>query len=608
MTNKEIAKLFRKVAAAYTLKNENRFKILAYEKAADTLENSTFEAKDLWKEGKLANIPGIGKTIASHLDEIFRTGKAKHFKSVFTGLPESLFTLMNVSGFGARKAYKLARELALKNPDTAIDDLLDAAKSGKIAPIAGFGDKSQSDIIEAIKRFKRGQVKENRMPLPFASAIAQDVLNYLKIHKETKAVWPLGSLRRLVATIGDIDIAVSTTRPEATIDWFMAYPQKASVVEKGPGGATILLTNGTQVDLRVQHPAKFGAMLQYFTGSKNHNIRLRELALKMGYSLNEYGIKPMKKSQISKLKSQNQIRLGQNYNSKLKIFEFAKEEEFYNALNIPWIPPELREDRGEIEAAKANRLPELVEVSDIKGDVHIHSNYDLEPSHDLGVSSVEELVKKAEELNYEYIGISDHNPSVSNHNPKQIISIIKARNAIFEQILQSTKSTRVKLLIMMETDILPDGKLPIPNEGLNYLDATIVSIHSSFQMDRNKMTERIIMGLSYPKAKILAHPSGRLIGSREGYELDWNRLFKFCKAQNKALEINSFPNRLDLSDLLVREAVKTGVKLVINTDSHEVSQMQLMPYGVSVARRGWAQKSDILNTLTYNQFKNWLVT
>ncbi|MBI3379568.1 DNA polymerase/3'-5' exonuclease PolX [Candidatus Gottesmanbacteria bacterium] len=586
MTNKGIASLLRKVAAAYILKDENRFKIIAYEKAAEALENSTSEAKDLWREGKLTTIPGIGKTISSHLDELFRTGKVAHFESVFRGLPAAMFPLLEIPGFGAKKAYKMAHLLSLKNPDTAVDDLLKAAQDGKIALFKGFGEKSQSDIIESIQRFKKGQVKENRMPLPFAYVIASEILEYLKLHKDTKEAVTLGSLRRMVATIGDIDIAVSTKNPSSVVDWFLSYPKMGELVEKGPGGATMLLTNGHQVDMRVQSPDKFGAMLQYFTGSKNHNIKLRELALKKGLSLNEYGMKPIRKAK--------------------KLYEFANEKDLYNALDLSWVPPELREDRGEVEVAAKRKLPKLLEVKDIKGDLHIHSNYNLEPSHDLGSSSLEVLIRNAEDLKYEYIGISDHNPSFTKHTPNQIISILKARRAKFEQYIYSTKSVRVQIFIMLEVDILPDGKIPIPEEAFEYLDAIIVSIHSSFHMDKEQMTQRIISGLSHKKAKIFAHPTGRLIGSRDSYQVNWEEIFQYCQKNDKALEINAHPTRLDLPDGLVYEALKKNVKLVIDTDSHDVSQMTLMKYGVSVARRGWAEKSDILNTMPYNKLKDWL--
>lgn len=607
MNNQEIAKLLRKVAAVYTLKSENRFKIIAYENAADSIENSVIEAQDLWKDKKLSKIPGVGKSIAAHLEELFKTGSVKHFESVFKGLPSALFTLLDVPGFGAKRAYKLAKELSLKDPRTATSDLLEAARMGKVASIAGFGEKSQEEIIEALGRLKKGQVKENRMSLPYAFALAQEVLNYLRRHKDTKDAVPLGSLRRQTATIGDIDIAVATDNPSGLIDWFVAFPKKIKLVEKGPGGASILLSNGRQVDLRVQSPGSFGSMLQYFTGNKNHNIKLREMALKKGLSLSEYGIKPISSKGRSAVG-----RKSQNYNSKLKLYEYATEKEFYDALGLPWMPPEIREDSGEIEAALREvqgvspGLPKLVELGDIKGDIHIHSNYDLEPSHDLGTSEPLDIINMAKKLRYEYIGLSDHNPSQTNHNSQQIIDILKRRKAKYEQIIYSTKSVRVNLFITLEVDILPDGKLPLPSEAFSFLDGVIVSIHSSFGMSKDEMTKRIISGISHPKARILGHPTGRLIGGRSGYEADWDKIFRFCKDKDKALEINAYPNRLDLPDGLVREAVKQNVKLVINTDSHNASQMELMRYGVSVARRGWSQKNDILNTMSYNKFKDWL--
>jgi len=606
MTNQEVAELLEKIAAVYTIKEDNRFKIIAYEKAADSIRNSAVEMKDLWKDGKLSTLPGIGKSIAGYLDELFRTGRVKHFEIILRGVPASIFPLLEIPGFGPKKAYKIVSLLKLNNPEKVVDELLQAARGGKIAPIEGFGDKSQQDIIEAIERFKRGQVREKRMPLPYAYNLAVTIIDYLSKHKDTLDAVPLGSLRRMLATIGDIDIAVATNNPKETIKWFLAYPKKEKVVEEGGSGATILLDSGRQIDLRVQSPKKFGAMLQYFTGSKAHNIHLREYALKKGLSLSEYGIKVIKKVQSLKFKVQN-------YNSKLKMYEYSDEKGFYQALGLSWIPPEIREDRGEIEAAereaqgKPPGLPKLIETKDIKGEFHIHSNYNLQPSHDLGQSSLAELLKQAETMHYEYIGISDHNPSYTNHSSSEILSILKARKSKFEQILKSIKSVRVHLFIMLEVDILPDGKLPIPDAAYDFLDAIIVSVHSSFRLPKTEMTERVISGLSHPKAKILGHPTGRLFGTRDGYELDWERIFKYCQQMNKALEINSFPERLDLSDTLVKEAIKNKVKLAINTDSHEVSQMKLIKYGVSVARRGWAEKDDIINTMPYNKVKEWLL-
>lgn len=599
MTNQKIAEILRNVAASYFINGENKFKIIAYNKAAETIQNSLVEARDLWKEGKLSAIPGVGKSIASYLDELFRTGKVKHFEKILQSMPQAMFPLLNVPGFGPKKAFKLVMILKLTNPETVIKDLFKAAKDHRIASIEGFGDRSQKDIMEALERFTRGRMKENRMPLLYADIQATAITTYLKHNKDTIEALPLGSLRRKVATIGDIDIAVSTNNPKSVIDWFLKYPKMEKTIEKGSSGASILLDNGIQVDLRIQYPGKFGAMLQYFTGSKRHNIHLREIALRHDLSLSEYGIKPLSQKQKKRLSTYT-------YDKKLKVYEIAKEENFYKVLGLPWIPPELREDSGEIDEALQNRLPLLVSLDDIKGDFHLHTNYDLKPSHDLGVSSLKNIMLTADKLGYEYIGISDHNPSFSNHNNRQIVHIMKRRSDYIEHIQSSTKSVRVKLFIMLEIDILPDGHLALPDEAFQYIDAAIVSIHSSFTMNKDKMTARILSGLSHPKVKILAHPTGRLLGKRDSYEVDWTKIFDFCKKNKKALEINAFPERLDLPDSLVHEAVHKGVILVVNTDSHECMQMPLMRYGVSVARRGWAKKSDILNSMPYNKVKHWM--
>lgn len=599
MNNQEIAKLLRQVAAAYQVKGGNRFKIIAYEKAADSIEHLTSEAKDLWDDGKLGEVPGIGASIASHLDELFRTGRVKHFEKIMKGLPKAMFPLLSIPGFGAKRAYKLVSTLKLSNPQTVIEDLEKAAQKGEIAPIEGFGEKSQKALIEAIKSFKKGKTKERRMTLPYADFIAQEVLSFLKKNPHVIRADPLGSLRRMVATIGDIDIAVATNEPEKVIDWFLKFPKIKKIIERGFAGASVILENGKQIDLRVQQPASFGAMLQYFTGSKHHNIHLRELALKKGFSLSEYGIKP--KGKIKKLSP-----FGR-YNQKLKIFEFATEESFYKFIGLPWIPPELREDVGEIEAAKRRELPQLVKLEDIRGDLHSHSSFDLEPSHDLGANTFEEMLLRAQELGYQYFTFSEHNPSITNHTKTQIVSIMKRRKQKIEQIKLSNKNTRVPFILnSLEIDILPDGNLALPEEAFAYIDFAIVAVHSSFNQLREQMTERVLRGLSHPKAKILAHPTGRLLNEREGYELNWKIIFDFCRQNKKALEINCHPLRLDLPDILVREAVKRGVKMTLGSDAHSKEAMETMRYGVSVARRGWCKRSDILNSLDYNKIVKWL--
>ena len=593
INNQEIAKLLRVISAAYEIRGGNKFKIIAYDRAATAIEHATSEAKDLWDDGKLTEIPGVGASIASHLDELFRKGKVAHFEAIMRGLPPAIFEFLDIPGIGAKSAYKLCRELKIKNSQTAVLDLEKAAKKGKIAKIEGFGQKSQEDILEAIKVFKAGEIKENRMVLPYADAIAQEMISYLKKIPATVQADPLGSLRRRVATIGDVDIAVSTLKPVEVINWFVRYPKARKLVEKGPSGATILLKNGRQVDLRVQRPEAYGAMLQYFTGSKHHNIHLRELALKKGFSLSEYGIKKIK-------------------NLKLKIKNYANEEDFYKALDMDWIPPELREDTGEIEAAllppirrdqgKPDGLPKLVELEDVKGDLHIHSNFPIEESHDPGLDPMEEIIKVAHTLNYEYIGFTEHNPSQSQHSENQIISLLKRKKEAIDKINYS----RVKKLLNgifngLEIDIKPNGELAIPEKALDLLDYGLASIHSSFRMSREEMTKRVLRALDHPKIKIFGHPTGRKLGQREGYELDWEAIFAFCLKHDKWLEINAWPDRLDLPDTLVREAVKNGVKMVICTDAHIKNQLSLMSYGVAVARKGWAEKKDIINTLSYDK-------
>jgi len=608
MTNKEISHLLRNVAVAYLLKDENkyRFQIIAYQKAADAIDLSPREVKDLWKEGKLLTINAIGPKIAEYLEELLVKGKVSHFEKLMKDIPKTLFELLSVPGIGPKKAYKLVKILKINKEGTAIEKVKNAAEKNKISKIEGFGEKSQSDILINIQSFKKGQIKENRMVLPFAYEISKDIISYLKIIPEVIVAESLGSLRRMASTIGDIDIAVSTLNNNKVIEHFCNYPKKERLLEKGETTASFILTNGKQVDLMVQSPKSFGALLQHFTGSKQHNIALREYALKQKMSLSEYGIKINNNSLVSPKSLLNK----QNYNSKTKIYEFENEKDFYNALKLQWIPPELREDKGEIEASAKNKLPNLVSIKDIKGDLHLHSNYNLEPSHDLGQNSMQEMLEKAENLNYQYIAVSEHSPSVGNHTKKEIIDILKRRKDYIEQINYSheknKKNTVKKIFNSMEVDILINGEISIPNEGIDQLDYYIVSIHSGFNMQKEEITKRILHGLENEKAKILGHPTGRLLGKREGYEADWLKIFNYCAKNNKAIEISAYPDRLDLPDYLVKEAINNNVKLVINTDSHDVNQMNMMFYGVSVGRRGWAKVSDIINTLSYNNFIEWI--
>jgi len=604
ITNKEIAKLLRSIAAAYEVKEGNKFKVMAYDRAATAVEHATSELKDLWDDGKLEEVPGIGKSIAQHLDELFRLGRVKHFEEIKRSLPPAMFELLDIPGIGAKKAFKLCKNLGILEAKTAVEELEKAAREGKVAKIEGFGEESQRDILEGIKAFKKGQIKENRMTLPYAWEMAKEILEYLKKHPAVKRTDPLGSLRRRVATVGDVDIAVATEEGDKVIDYFLKFPKIRQVIEKGPSGTSVLLYNGRQVDLRVQKPQAYGAMLQYFTGSKQHNIHLRELALKMGLSLSEHGIKIIDKGKVQSLKFKVQ---SASWRTKSKIYEFAREEDFYNALGLIWIPPELREDTGEIEAAQKGKLPKLVEVDDIKGDLHMHSNFPVEESHDPGVDSMEKMIEVAASLGYEYIGFSEHNPSQSQHNPEEIISLIKRKKEVIDKINYSRTKKLLKWVFNgLEIDIKPNGDLAIPLRALDLLDYGIASVHSNFKMSRKEMTRRVLKALDHPKIKIFGHPTGRKLGQREGYELDWEKIFDFCLKRGKWIEINSWPDRLDLPDSLVREAMKKGVKMIINTDSHAAEHLYLMEFGVSVARRGWAEKEDIVNTLPYDKINKLL--
>ncbi len=585
MSNQEIAKLLKNVADSYIIKDEAkfRFQIIAYQKASDTIANLSTELRDYYLDNKLDKLPGIGKTLKEHLIELFKTGKSSQFDWAVKDIPPSVFVLTEIPTFGPKRAYKLVKELKLTSEKTVIDDLETSAKDNKISVLDGFGEKSQSDIIRAIAEFRLGKGKTTRMTLPYAFEIAQKLISYLRESPDALQVDVLGSLRRRAPTVGDIDISVASKNPKKIIEHFVKYPSIERVIEKGDISSSILVSGGRQVDLLIQPVEHYGSLLQHFTGSKNHNVHLREVALKKGLSLSEHGIK------IGKSKT---------------LKAYSDEKEFYKAVGLSWIPPELREDKGEIELALKNKLPKIIELSDLKGDLHIHSNFPIEPSHDLGENTIQEMLDKARSLNYEYLGFSEHNPSQNKHNNSQIYNLISERNEEIEQLKSVNKSIRIFKLL--EIDILPNGNLAIDNKSLDLLDASIVSIHSVFSMNKDDMTKRIINGLSHPKAKILAHPTGRMLNTRPGYEIDWEKLFEFCKKNNKALEINSWPGRLDLTDNMIKLAIENKIKLIIDSDSHSTSQMDMQKYGVFMARRGWATKHDILNTLGYNEFLAWL--
>ncbi len=587
-SNREIAFLLRSLAAAHLIKNSNRFQIMAYENAADSVEQLNREIKEIWQEGKLDDIPNIGKTIATGLDEYFRRGYSRHFRSMLRGVPETVFELMRIPSLGPKKAYKLVKALKIVNKETSLEDLRNLCLAGKIAKLKTFGQRSQTTILRELDHYlQKDRSKEgHRMPLPYAAALAEELISYMKQNKYAKRVDVLGSLRRMVATIGDIDLCVVTDQKNSAqiVKHFINFPRKTTVENAGQKKAAIVVAPGIRVDLRVQESKNYGSMLQYFTGSKEHNIRLREYALKKGLSLSEWGIKSTKGTK--------------------KLYEFSSEEGFYKYLGLQYIPAEIREGTDEIEIAKTKKIPQLVKNEDVKGDLHVHSDYDLKPAHDLGADSYKQICVKAQQLGYEYVGFSDHNPKVTNLTADEITTIMKKR---YEHIRKSLgEKYKVNYFIGLEVDILPSGELALPEKALKYIDYLIVAVHSSFRLDTKTMTNRVLRSLDNPKVKILGHPTGRLLGKREGYKLEWGKVFAKCKKNNIVIEINAWPERLDLPDILVREALKQKVRFIINTDAHANEQMDNMEYGVSVARRGWAEKGDIINTQEYKSFKKWL--
>ena len=568
LTNLQIAELLRDVAASYQLKDDKRYKfqIIAYERAADAVEHATSELKDLWDDGKLEEIPGVGPSIAEHLSELFETGKSSHFDDLMKNIPSFAFKLMELPGIGIKTAMKMIKE----------------------------GDKSE--ISEKLKEVEKLHKKAKRHLLPYAAMVAGEVMDYLLTCPEVMHLDPLGSLRRKASTIGDIDILAkskSDSDNPKIIEYFIKYPKAQKVIEAGNRTASIQLPGELNVDLLVMNENSYGSALQHFTGSKHHNIALREYSLKKGLSLSEYGIKKIK---------------PESKNSKL--IKFDTEKKFYNYLGLDYIEPELREDTGEIEAARDHKLPKLIELPSVKADLQIHSSFDIETSHDLGESLMEEIIDKGNELGYEYLAFTEHNPSQKGHSENDIVEILKRKREKIDglnySIKKDDKNRIQKVFNSLEIDILSDGSLPVPDKGLSLLDFALVSIHSSFNLNRDSMTKRVLSALSHPKCKIFAHPTARKLNEREGIELDWPKIFEFCIKNNKWIEIDADPMRLDLPDSLVREAVKYGVKLTLGTDAHHIDGMNNMTFGVSVARRGWCEKKDIINCLNLSNFEKLL--
>lgn len=558
-TNKEIANLLRNVSAAHQVKGANTFQIRAYDLAAEAIEHASSDVRDLWETGELGQIPGIGTNIANYVDELFTKGKVEHFENTFKDIPSSMFELLKVPGVGPKTAYKLAGAKV-----SSIDDLEQKIKTKSLIK-EGFGEKTLENILAGIEQFKK---RSDRILLPVAWSVASEVLDYLKKHKSVLTADPLGSLRRKVATVGDVDISVASKSPSEVIEHFTKFPGVEWIVEAGERTATIVVRGGIHVDIMVQPPEHYGTLLHHFTGSKAHNIHMRSLAREKGYSISEYGIKELKNDRVRPCRA---------------------EEEVYSLFSMETPPPELREDAGEIEASLQGSLPELIEMRDIKGDLHTHSFWSD------GRDSISEMAKAAENLGREYIALTDH--SYPNLRFNQRLKAIEQFNY---------SQNRIRVISGLEVNINADSTLQVPDEILSKHDIIFVSIHTSFRQTRGEMTSRILKALENPNVDVFAHPTGRLLLEREGIEADWEKIFRRVAELGKFLEIDGYPNRLDLPDTLVRQAREFDVRFTVDTDSHQTNHLNLMEYGVSVARRGWLTKSAVINTLPYSKLKDIL--
>ena len=583
LDNQKIAWILRAIATAYTIKNGSFFKIRAYNNAADEIEHLNIPVIDLWQKNKLVGVTNIGPNIRQHLSDLFQTGQSKHFDQLLRDIHSSVLVFIKIPGIGPKVAYKLSQNFSFpeKGEIKIVEKLIKLADEHKIQRLPGFKEKTEQRLKKLALEFLRLE-KEHRYLLSQAIMVADPLVEFIKQIPFVLDVQVLGSLRRRLATIGDIDIAVNSRHPEILFQQLRKYPLFKGYEVAGKNKARMILRNSYRVDV-IASPAKnFGSLLQYLTGSKFHNIALRGFSLNKHYSLSEHGIKDLK--------------TGQTYH-------FSDEKGFYNFLGLDWIPAELRENRGEIKAALKHKLPNLISRDDITGDFHIHSSFDIKTNYDLGQNTILELALKAKAKNYQYIAISDHNPKPS-LSLNQKVGLLKQRKKLISQV---EKQTGIKIFSSLEVDILTSGELAIESKMLDWLDFIIVAIHTNFNLPIKEMTARVLKGLSYPKVKILAHPTGRLLNKRKGFQLDWQAIFNQLLSRDQALEINSTPERLDVSDEIVYMAVKAGVNLVIDSDAHSAQAMDQLKLGLWDARRGWAETKNIINSRSLAEVKQWLI-
>ena len=580
MENKKLARILQEIADYLKMEGAD-FKPYAYQRAALVLDSLEEDVREIYRQGgkkTLEEIPGVGKSIAEKIEEFLKTGKIQYHESFKKRLPLNIEEIIAVEGVGPRKAKALYQKLGIRG----LKDLEEAAKTHKIAPLFGFGEKTENNILESIAFLKRS---EGRFLLGEIFPKVEKVYQKLSKFKEVEKISLAGSVRRMKETIGDVDFLVISRKPEKVMDFFVSLPGIIKIWGKGKTKASVRVEDGFDMDIRVVSAKSYGAALQYLTGSKEHNIAVRTIAIGKGLKLSEYGLFSAKDARLP----DGQGPASGGWGSKM--IASKTEEEIYRILGMQTPPPEIRENEGEIEAALKGELPGLLNVKDIKGDLHCHSDWDG------GANSIEEMAKAAKDLGYEYIGISDHTKFLRIErglNEKQLLEQRKEIDKINRKL--KIENCKFKLLHGCEANIMPDGSIDISDEALARLDYVIAGVHSSLKMEKEKMTKRIVRAMENPNVDIISHPTGRLIKKRDAYQMDFDEILRVASKTGTILEINSSPTRLDLNDQNIRRAKEAGVKMIVNTDSHHKDQLQYIGFGVAQARRGWAEKEDVVNT------------
>ncbi|MDP2939030.1 MAG: DNA polymerase/3'-5' exonuclease PolX [Candidatus Omnitrophota bacterium] len=568
MKNIEIATIFRKIANILEIKADNPFRIRAYERAAQNLEGLTEDLETITQENRLQQIPGIGKDLESKIKEFLQTGKIKFYEDLQKTIPLGLLEILNIPSVGPKTAKLLYENLKIKN----IEDLEKKAKTGKLIGLPNIQQKTVENILRGIEILKKGK---ERMHLAMASNAAEEFMKPLGKLSEVKKISVAGSLRRMKETVRDIDILIVSTQPKKIMDVFSKLTPVKQILAKGETKSSVLTKDNIQVDLRVVEAKSFGAALLYFTGSKNFNIRLRQLALKKQLKINEYGIFSMK---------------GKTE----KYLAGKTEEEIFKQLGMDYVVPELREDNGEIELALKGEVPKLIELKDIKGDFHCHSIYSD------GGNSISEMAEVAIKKGYKYIALTDHSQSLKVANGLNLADLKRKKEEI-ERLNKNFKDFRI--LFGTEIEIDKNGDLDYKEKTLSEFDIVVAAIHSGFKQSKEQLTKRIVKACRNKYVDIIAHPTGILWGTRYAYELNFDEVFKVASDTGTFLEINAFPNRLDLNDIHCRRAKELGVKLAVGTDAHTSEQLNMMNLGIAVARRGWLSKEDVVNCLPLEELR-----